>query len=147
MASSKVTHGKCLCGTIEVKAEGDFTASVACSCKNCQICGGSAYSVNLVYLKDAVTVTKGLDNLKTYEDKDTDSGKSVWRRFCGRCGSAIFSQDEDGHCYVKAPVMEGGLETQLSAISSPETCRNGLTARLENIRETSQQFNNDITRT
>lgn len=67
MASSKVTNGKCLCGTVQIKAEGDFKACVACSCKNCQICSGSAYTVNLAYAKDNITVTKGLEDLKAYE--------------------------------------------------------------------------------
>ncbi|KAK8094832.1 hypothetical protein PG997_001517 [Apiospora hydei] len=112
MASSKVAHGKCLCGTIEIEAKGDYKASVACSCKNCQICSGSVYTVNWAYPKDTITVTKGADSLKTYEDKATDSGKSVLRRFCGRCGSGIYSEIEDGNCFVKAPIMEGGVEPQ-----------------------------------
>ncbi|KAK8133661.1 hypothetical protein PG984_005673 [Apiospora sp. TS-2023a] len=112
MASSKVTHGKCLCGTVEIKAEGDFKACVACSCKNCQICSGSAFTVNLAYPKGSITVTKGLDDLRKYEDKATDSGKSVWRRFCGRCGSGIYSEIEDGTCFVKAPIVEGALDNQ-----------------------------------
>ncbi|KAK8039480.1 Mss4-like protein [Apiospora rasikravindrae] len=115
MASSKVAHGKCLCGTIEIKAEGDYKASVACSCKNCQVCGGSAYTVNWAYPKDTITfpsVIAPKPTLTYPKDKATDSGKSVLRRFCGRCGSGIYSEIEDGNCFVKAPIMEGGLEPQ-----------------------------------
>lgn len=66
-SSDKVTHGKCLCGAIEIKATGDFKASVACSCKNCQSCSGSAFSVNFAYPKDTVTIAKGHDDVRTYE--------------------------------------------------------------------------------
>ncbi|KAK8862715.1 GFA family protein [Apiospora arundinis] len=113
-SSDKVTHGNCLCGAIEIKATGDFKASVACSCKNCQSCSGSAFSVNFAYPKDTVTIAKGLDDVRTYEDKNTDSGKTVLRRFCGRCGSAIYSEAEAG-IFVKAPMMEGGLDVQPAA--------------------------------
>lgn len=48
-------------------------------------------------------------------DKNTDSGRTVLRRFCGRCGSGVFSQAEDGRLFIKAPILKGGLETQPSA--------------------------------
>lgn len=65
--ASNVAHGKCLCGAVEIKAEGESMTTVACSCTNCQTCGGTTYTVNLVYPKDTVTVTSGMEDIREYE--------------------------------------------------------------------------------
>ncbi|KAK8108037.1 uncharacterized protein PG998_010050 [Apiospora kogelbergensis] len=124
--ASNVAHGKCLCGAVEIKAEGESMTTVACSCTNCQTCGGTTYTVNLVYPKDTVTVTSGMEDIREYEDKNTDSGRTVLRRFCGRCGSGVFSQAEDGRLFIKAPILKGVSRRSLLPTSTPGTCRAGL---------------------
>ncbi|KAH8662329.1 Mss4-like protein [Xylariales sp. PMI_506] len=101
--------GKCLCGSIEVEAEGGSSAKVACSCTSCQRCSASTFTVNLVYPKGGVEVTKGKEHLKLFKEI-ADSGREVHRYFCDTCGNAIFSQIQDGTIFLKAPVLEGALD-------------------------------------
>jgi hypothetical protein len=92
--------GGCLCGAIRYQTSADPQAVIACHCSNCRKQSGAAFSFNLLF--------KASDYSQTGESKifaDTgDSGKHVFRHFCGDCGSPINSQAEmmPGHVIVKA---------------------------------------------
>jgi hypothetical protein len=62
-----MTNGSCLCGAVQISTKSESTSSVVCGCTHCQHCSGSAFTVNLVYPKDSIEVTKGQDQLKAYE--------------------------------------------------------------------------------
>lgn len=98
-------EGGCNCGGVRYQIEGKPVVVAQCHCKNCQRHSGSAFSVNLMVKSDGVT-TKG--ELTTYEDHDTRSGNPVYRRFCGTCGSPIFSElaDSQGMVIVKAGTLD-----------------------------------------
>jgi hypothetical protein len=124
-----MTKGTCLCNSIEISSDIEPKATVACSCTSCQACSGSAFSINLVYPKGSVEVTKGKEHLKAFKgeypspcsveysyyqiaDMDVctdkaESGNDVFRHFCDTCGNAIYTQTVDGTLFVKGPVMEG----------------------------------------
>ncbi|KAH6656905.1 Mss4-like protein [Truncatella angustata] len=101
-----MAKGHCLCRNIEVTSEIEPKAIVACSCTSCQACSASAFTINLVYPKDSITVSKGKDHLKVFKEK-ADSGNDVFRHFCDICGNAIYTQTVDGTFFVKGPVMKG----------------------------------------
>lgn len=98
-------EGGCNCGNIRYKIEGKPVIVAQCHCKNCQRQSGSAFSVNLMVKADGVTTT---GDLTTYEDRDTHSGNPVYRRFCGTCGSPIFSElaQGNGMVIVKAGTLD-----------------------------------------
>jgi hypothetical protein len=98
-------EGGCNCGHVRYRIEGKPVVVAQCHCRNCQRQSGSAFSVNLMVKADGVT-TQGA--LTTYEDRDTHSGNSVHRRFCGTCGSPIFSElaDDNGMVIVKAGTLD-----------------------------------------
>lgn len=98
-------EGGCNCGNIRYKIEGQPVIVAQCHCKNCQRQSGSAFSVNLMVKADGVTTT---GDLTTYEDRDTHSGNPVYRRFCGKCGSPIFSElsESNGMVIVKAGTLD-----------------------------------------
>ncbi|KAI0120727.1 Mss4-like protein [Xylariales sp. AK1849] len=104
-----MTKGSCLCKSVEIETKGDSQSTVACSCTSCQSCSGSAFSLNLVYPKGTVEVTKGAEHLKKYTDR-ADSGNDVYRYFCDTCGNAIYTQAVDGTVFVKAPVIKGAID-------------------------------------
>jgi len=80
--------GQCLCGQIQYEFDGEPVISGVCHCKNCQRQAGSAFSTISGVPRVAFKLT-GSPSL--YQDKDTDSGNSVERYFCGNCGSPIYS--------------------------------------------------------
>lgn len=90
-------EGGCNCGGVRYKIEGKPVVVAQCHCRNCQRQSGSAFSVNLMVKADGVTTT---GELTTYEDRDTHSGNPVLRRFCGTCGSPIFSELANGNGMV-----------------------------------------------
>ena len=98
-------EGGCNCGGVRYQIAGKPIVVAQCHCKNCQRQSGSAFSVNLMVKAEGVT-TKG--DLTTYEDRDTLSGNAVYRRFCGTCGSPIFSElaDNNGMVIVKAGTLD-----------------------------------------
>ena len=98
-------EGGCNCGAIRYKIDAKPVVVAQCHCKNCQRQSGSAFSVNLMVPAAAVT-TSG--ELTTYTDTDTASGNPVYRRFCGTCGSPIFSDlaQGGGMTIVKAGTLD-----------------------------------------
>ena len=77
---------------------------VACHCANCQKESGSAFSVNLGFPAQAVSIR---GRLKTYLDQG-DSGRPVLRRFCPNCGSSMLSeiQLDPGVAIIKAGTLD-----------------------------------------
>ena len=98
-------EGGCNCGAIRYKIDAKPVVVAQCHCKNCQRQSGSAFSVNLMVPAAAVTST---GELTTYTDTDTASGNPVYRRFCGTCGSPIFSDlsQGGGMTIVKAGTLD-----------------------------------------
>ncbi|KAI1854326.1 hypothetical protein JX265_012495 [Neoarthrinium moseri] len=103
-----MAKGSCLCKGVEIDTKVDPQATVACSCTSCQACSASAFTINLVFPKDTVDITKGKEHVKVFKEK-ADSGRDVFRHFCDTCGNAIYTLAADGTCFVKAPVLKGAL--------------------------------------
>lgn len=78
-------RGSCLCGQVLVTVTGAPVASAVCHCLHCQKTAGSAFSTVLLLPDEAVSVEGGV---RSYHDV-ADSGASVTRSFCGRCGSPV----------------------------------------------------------
>ena len=79
--------GGCLCGAVRYTLSGDLMATAVCHCRNCQKQAGSALSVVAVVARDALVVE---GKLSVFEDKGT-SGQTVYRKFCGKCGSPVLT--------------------------------------------------------
>ena len=82
--------GGCLCGAVRYTFEGEPLMTAVCHCTHCQKHSGGAFSVVAV-VPDSAYVQTG----DTHIFKDVgDSGKAVYRHFCGQCGSPIISVAE-----------------------------------------------------
>lgn len=88
---SEPLAGSCLCGAIRYRISAPVTELRACHCTNCQKASGAAGSVNAVLPSEAFQITQGAP--KRYAAK-ADSGRTLYRFFCGDCGSPIYSQRE-----------------------------------------------------
>jgi hypothetical protein len=81
--------GRCQCGNITYEITGDLIATAVCHCDHCQRQSGAAFSVNLVVHESQMAVS---GDLNTFEDRgEHGDAVYVYRRFCGQCGTPIFS--------------------------------------------------------
>lgn len=87
---AKLTGG-CLCGAVRYEIEGPISGTSVCHCTHCQKVTGSAFSVNVLVPRDGMKVTGA--TLAQFADTG-ESGRTVVRQFCGRCGSSIASEPE-----------------------------------------------------
>ena len=81
--------GGCLCGAVRYKSEAEPTLQAVCHCQTCRKNSGSAFSFNVAVPEDSLVVEGG--DLQTYEDHSGASGQAFMRKFCGKCGSHVFS--------------------------------------------------------
>lgn len=86
MASST---GGCMCGAIRYECNAEPIATAYCHCRDCQRASGGGFSTVVLAPNPAVKITKGQP--KAYSVK-AESGNTVTRKFCGECGSPLFSE-------------------------------------------------------
>lgn len=87
--SGELRHsGGCLCGAVRFELKGNPIAVSICHCVSCQKVSGSAFSINCIFPREALTY---FSTPTTYVDIG-DSGNPVYREFCGRCGSSLQSR-------------------------------------------------------
>ncbi|RAH67552.1 GFA family protein [Aspergillus aculeatinus CBS 121060] len=105
--------GHCLCGGVKVTLNEQPPRSLRCFCRNCGRTGGGS-SINYV-LDEADVKFLATSTLTDFEDSQTESGNTVLRQFCGRCGSAIASCSPQfpGKILLKASLFD--------AISQPDS--------------------------
>ena len=104
--SEELREGGCLCGQVRYKVPAQPVNTIVCHCKNCQKQAGSAFSVVAYFARDSFQLD---GELKTFEDKGS-SGQTVFRRFCGNCGSPVITDTEDapgmGLIFIKAGTLD-----------------------------------------
>ena len=86
---SKGMTGSCLCGGITVILKQDIFSKPnghICYCDSCRKSTGTSGLNSLSTTKDKVEVRDPEGLISTYVDSATDSGRSVERHFCSRCG-------------------------------------------------------------
>lgn len=78
---------RCLCGGVEIEITGELGPLVYCHCTRCQRASGSAFSANCNVRKRYWVWRSGEDLVREF-----DSSPGVWRAFCSRCGSPVYSR-------------------------------------------------------
>ncbi len=77
-----------------------------CHCKHCQRQAGSAFSVIAVVPQSGLTIE---GKLTRFADGSA-SGNPVYRKFCGSCGSPVFTEtpsaDTQGIIFIKAGTLD-----------------------------------------
>lgn len=79
--------GGCLCNSVRYTLTSEPQWVGACHCRNCQKQAGTAFSVVMAVPRDSVSIE---GELSTYVDH-SDAGTEVLRKFCGKCGSPVFT--------------------------------------------------------
>ncbi|KXT14124.1 hypothetical protein AC579_84 [Pseudocercospora musae] len=86
--------GSCLCGsiTIVLTLDKDLFSEPnghLCHCLNCRKFSGGPAAMCFMTPARTVQLTDSKKTLKTYQDSNTGSGRTVPRSFCSACGSAV----------------------------------------------------------
>lgn len=84
--SMPVRHGGCLCGQVRFTVTADPVISRICWCKDCQHLSGNG-TANAIFPSESIEIE---GSTAEYSSKG-DSGNTVRRRFCARCGSHLFA--------------------------------------------------------
>jgi len=101
--SGPVTGG-CLCGAVRFRFDHPPLATRACWCRDCQYLSSGNASVNAIFRTAGLTLAG-----ETREHVSTaGSGNTMRRRFCGRCGTPLFSHASDApdHMVVRAGALD-----------------------------------------
>ena len=79
--------GECLCTGVQIEISGKLGPVVYCHCSRCQKASGTAFAANADVREKYWRLISGSDLIREFE-----SSSGVWRAFCGRCGSPIYSR-------------------------------------------------------
>lgn len=87
MSEPKIS-GHCLCGAVSYHADAEPAATAICHCDDCQRQSGAPFSLNVLVPLDALVLD---GELQTFQTVGTETGEVRERKFCGVCGSPIFT--------------------------------------------------------
>ena len=82
-------QGKCLCGKVEIKINGDISDIIHCHCSLCRKNSGTAFATNGFINSADLEITSGKNSLSKFSIKP---GRN--RHFCTHCGSPVYSSNE-----------------------------------------------------
>ncbi|KAF2216211.1 hypothetical protein CERZMDRAFT_11082, partial [Cercospora zeae-maydis SCOH1-5] len=87
--------GTCLCGSISLTLTLPYDLFAkpqghTCHCMNCRKFSGSANGLACLMIPTSQVQIRDPENkLKTFDDTNSRSGRTVGRSFCGECGSPV----------------------------------------------------------
>ncbi|MFC3124118.1 GFA family protein [Pseudoroseomonas globiformis] len=84
------TTGRCFCGAIRFRFNHAPLATRACWCRDCQYLACGNASVNAFFRPAGLT----LEGEPASYVSQADSGNTMRRRFCAKCGTHLFSEAE-----------------------------------------------------
>jgi len=82
-------HGRCLCGAITYSIEGEPIIVAHCHCTDCRRLSGAGHTTGAMFKEAQVDVRGELAEFCM----QADSGSTVRRSFCQRCGSSLFGRN------------------------------------------------------
>jgi hypothetical protein len=78
--------GRCFCGTVEIEASGAPEAMGYCHCSSCRSWSAGPVNAFTLWKEDAVKVTKGAEQLATFEKTNFSQ-----RKYCKLCGGHVMT--------------------------------------------------------
>ena len=82
-------RGKCLCGEVEIRIDGDISDIIHCHCSLCRKNSGTAFATNGFINASDFEILSGAENLSTFTFKHGRHG-----HFCRHSGSPVYSANE-----------------------------------------------------
>jgi len=96
--------GRCFCGAVRFSFDEPPVAARACWCRDCQYLAAGNATVNAIF---PVATLKLSGEVNEYVST-ADSGNTMRRRFCPKCGTPLFSQASDRPDFIV--VRAGALD-------------------------------------
>jgi hypothetical protein len=87
MNTENTYHGNCFCGSVQFTVTGAPAAMGFCHCGDCRLWSAGPINALTLWEPDAVKITKGADNIRTYNKTD----RSL-RKWCATCGGHLFTE-------------------------------------------------------
>lgn len=81
-------EGGCLCGQVRFTISAEPLGARSCWCRDCQRIASGSATVNALFPEDAVRFTGEISTFTM----TADSGNTVERGFCPKCGSQLYSR-------------------------------------------------------
>ena len=79
--------GRCFCGAVEILVDGEPVGAGYCHCASCRSWSAGPVNAFTLWKKDAVTVTKGKENVGTFNKTERS-----YRKWCKACGGHLFTE-------------------------------------------------------
>lgn len=108
-------EGGCLCGDIRYRVKGPSLFVTQCCCRDCQLATGTGHTTIVGVLDDRLQIS---GEPATYTTEG-DSGGSVSRHFCGRCGGRLYTS---GSLPGKVVMIQVGSLDDPSQVSPQNVC-------------------------
>ena len=99
-------EGRCYCGQIRYRAEGEPVMKLQCHCRECQYISGGSPNVTMGMPEAGFAYTKGAPKIFRRSDLATP----VTREFCGNCGTHLLS---------RAPAAPGVVLLKVGTFDDP----------------------------
>jgi len=80
--------GQCLCGQVKVSINAEPLGARMCWCRDCQYIASGSATVNVLFPDEAVHYEGDIGTFRM----TADSGNTVERGFCARCGAQMYSR-------------------------------------------------------
>jgi hypothetical protein len=90
MSGSVEITGGCLCKAVRYRATAAPIVTRLCWCRLCQFLGSGNATVNVCFPTESFSVEGQLTDYRSV----ADSGSIMHRKFCGICGTPMFSEAE-----------------------------------------------------
>ncbi|MHA6334559.1 GFA family protein [Qipengyuania sp. CAU 1752] len=97
--------GRCHCGAVAYRFEGQVQHSSVCHCSDCRRCAGATGVAWIGVAADGFSIGQG-------EPTRYVSSPDARRSFCGRCGTGLFYENE--------AILPGIVDIQTATLDDPE---------------------------
>ncbi|MEN3293252.1 MAG: hypothetical protein V7642_2505, partial [Burkholderiales bacterium] len=87
MSNGKVYDGSCCCGAGQLTVSGEPVGMGYCHCESCRSWSASPVNAFTLWKPEAVQVTRGADNIGTYNKTPRSN-----RKWCKTCGGHVFTE-------------------------------------------------------
>ncbi|SDR47311.1 GFA family protein [Pseudovibrio sp. Tun.PSC04-5.I4] len=97
--------GRCLCGAVTYKVEGEPLVVAQCHCEECRRTSGTGHTVGAMFRADQVEMQGELGEHIYASSKNSQ----VTKAFCPKCGSPMFGRNTNAPDHMTLPL--GSMDT------------------------------------
>ncbi|WP_209009200.1 GFA family protein [Pseudovibrio japonicus] len=92
--------GRCMCGAVTYKIEGDPIVVAQCHCEECRRVSGTGHTVGAMFRAEQVDISGRFEQYVYTSSKDSQ----VTKAFCPNCGSPVFGRNTNATEHMTLPL-------------------------------------------